>query len=55
MKKVRKIRDKDMANVEIALQQAAKKAKMIAGETHTPLILYENGHVIKKHIVKEKD
>lgn len=55
MKRDRKIRDKDMANAEVALQRAAKKAKMIAKQTHTPLILFENGHVIKKFVGKDKD
>ncbi len=54
MRKDRKIRDKDLANAEVALQRAAKKAKMIAEQTHTPLILFENGHVVKKSVVKRK-
>ncbi len=51
----RKIRDKDLASAEVALLRAAKKAKMIAKETHTPLVLFENGHVVKKFMDRTKD
>jgi len=44
------ILDKDLANAETALRRAAKKAKAIAQQTHTPLVIYEKGKVIKKFI-----
>ncbi len=44
------IRDKDLANVEAALLRAAKKAREIAEQTNTPLVIYENGHVVKKNV-----
>jgi len=49
-----KIRDKDLANVEAALLRAAKKAREVAEQTHTPLVIYENGHVVKKLVKQEK-
>lgn len=54
MKKESKIRDKDLTGAEVALRRAARRAGMIAEQTHTPLIVYKNGHVIKKFIGKEK-
>lgn len=48
----RQIRDKDLANAEVALRRAAKRAKTIAQQTRTPLVVYEEGQVVKKLIVK---
>lgn len=42
------IRDADLAKAETALRRAAVRAKRIAEETHTPLVVYEGGRVIKK-------
>lgn len=44
----KQIRDKDLAGAEVALRRAAKRAKTIAQQTDTPLIVYEGGHVVKK-------
>jgi hypothetical protein len=49
------IRDPDMAGVGPALLRAAKRAREIAARTHTPLVYYENGRVIKEMIVRDKD
>lgn len=54
MKKKSKIRDKDLAGAEVALRRAAKQARKIAEQTRTPLVVYENGHVVKKFVGKEK-
>jgi len=55
MNKVKKqTRDKDLANAEVALRRAAKRARTIAEQTHTPLVVYEGGHVVKKFPGKEK-
>jgi len=54
MKKERKIRDKDLAKAETALKRAARRAKLIAEETKTPLVFYEKGHVVKKFPAKTK-
>lgn len=48
------IRDIDLAKAEIALRRAAVRAKKIAEETRTPLIMYENGRVVKKYPWKAK-
>lgn len=50
----KQIRDKDLASAEVALRRAAKRARMIAEQTRTPLVVYENGHVVKKVVGKEK-
>jgi len=55
MNRVKKqIRDKDLANVEVALRRAAKRARAIAEQTHTPLVVYERGHVVNKFLGKDK-
>ncbi|MBF0567024.1 MAG: hypothetical protein HQK89_17500 [Nitrospirae bacterium] len=49
MDKVKKrIRDTDLAKAEVALRRAADRAKKIAEETHTPLIVYEGGRIVKE-------
>ena len=50
----KQIQDPDLAKVGAALRRAAAKARKIAEETHTPLIVYENGRVVKKYPWKEK-
>jgi hypothetical protein len=50
----KQIRDQDLAGAEVALRRAAKRAKMIAQQTDTPLIVYEGGHVVKKLPAKGK-
>ena len=49
------ILDKDMARVGIALRRAAKQARKIAIQTNTPLVVWENGRVVKKKLSREKD
>jgi len=44
----KQIQDKDLANAEVALRRAAKRARMIAQQTHTPLVVYEGGQVVEK-------
>lgn len=51
----RQIRDTDLAKVEAALRRAAKKARVIAEKTHTPLVVYEAGQVVKKYPGREKN
>ena len=50
-----KIHDKDLAHVEAALLRAAKRAREIAKQTHTPLVYYENGHVVKIFVDQNGD
>ena len=55
MNKVKKrIQDNNLASTEVALRRAARRARTIAEKTHTPLVIYENGRVIKEIIGKEK-
>ncbi|NUO09609.1 MAG: hypothetical protein HUU08_13190 [Candidatus Brocadia sp.] len=54
-KKKRRIHDKDIENVEAALLRAAKRAREIARQTHTPLVYYQNGHVVKEFIEQNED
>ena len=55
MSKAKKeIQDPDLAGVEAALRRAAAKARKIAEETRTPLIVYENGRTVKKYPWKKK-
>ncbi len=39
------IQDPDLARVEAALQRAAQKARKIAKDTRTPLIIYKDGKI----------
>lgn len=57
MKRRRKIgiRDKDMAGVGPALRRAAKQARKIAIQTNTPLVVWENGRVVKKKLSKDEN
>lgn len=54
MKREDNIRDKDLAGAEVALKRAAKKARLIAEETNTPLVYYRDGKVIKEFSAKTK-
>lgn len=54
MKATKKIvLDEDLCKVGPALQRAAKQARKIANRTHTPLVIYEQGRVIRKMVEKE--
>ena len=56
MKRTKKVvLDKDMAGVGPALRRAAKQARKIALQTNTPLVVWENGRVVKKKLSREKD
>jgi len=56
MKKSKKVfLDKDMARVGIALRRAARQARKIAIQTNTPLVVWENGRVVKKRLTREQD
>ncbi len=55
MKGVKKVvLDEDLAKVGTALRRAAKQARKIAIQTNTPLVIYENGRVVKKKLGREK-
>ncbi|MEW6600934.1 MAG: hypothetical protein AB1499_08180 [Nitrospirota bacterium] len=54
MKKESRIRDKDLVKAEAALKRAAKRARVIAEETKTPLVYYRNGKIVKEFPAKTK-
>jgi len=47
--------DADMAGAGEALKRAARRAREIAERTHTPLVIYKDGQVQKRMIVREPD
>ena len=44
------IRDKDFQGVEEALQRAGIRARKIAEQTNTPLVILKDGQIIKKKV-----
>ncbi len=44
------IEDPDLAKVEVALIRAGKRARKIAKDTGTPLVLYKNGKTVLQYI-----
>jgi len=48
------IRDKDLQGVEEALRRAGTRAKKIAEQTKTPLIIFKDGQIIKKKVDKDQ-
>lgn len=49
------ILDEDLAKVGVALRRAARQARKIAIQTNTPLVVWENGRVVKKRLTREQD
>jgi hypothetical protein len=47
--------DKDLAKAGAALRRAAKQARKIAIQTNTPLVVWENGRVVKRRLTREKN
>ena len=43
----------ELAGVGGALRRAAKRAREIAAQTNTPIVVYENGKVVKKKVAKK--
>ncbi len=39
-----------VAKVGVALRRAAKRAREIAARTNTPIVVYENGKIVKKKV-----
>ena len=48
------ILDEDLAKAGVALRRAAREARKIAIQTNTPLVVWENGRVVKKRLTGEK-
>ncbi len=47
------IQDPDLARVEVALQRAGAKAREIARQTGTPLVIYKNGRIVVQPVEEE--
>ena len=45
-----KTRDADLEEAEAALRRAASRAREIAQQTGTPLIIYRDGQVVKEFV-----
>ncbi|MBI3392266.1 MAG: hypothetical protein HY039_03660 [Nitrospirae bacterium] len=55
MKQARRcVRDADLAKAGAALKRAAVRARMLAEQTNTPLVIYEDGHLIRKRVAQAK-
>lgn len=50
MKTKHTVNDPDILGVEPALKRAAKRARRIAAMTGTPLVVYEKGRIVEKHV-----
>ncbi len=50
MNEKRRVTDRDTRGAEQALHRAAKDARRIAYATNTPLVIWENGRVVKKRM-----
>ncbi len=48
------IHDEDLAKVGVALRRAAARARKLAEQTRTPLIIYEGGRLVRKKVWRDK-
>lgn len=55
MKQVkRRVRDVDLTKAGAALRRAAARARTVAKQTNTPLVIYENGRLTQKRVARIK-
>jgi hypothetical protein len=47
------VHDELLAKVGVALRRAAKRAREIAAQTNTPIVVFANGKVVKKKVTKK--
>jgi len=50
----RHVRDADLAKVGVALKRAAARARKLAAQTNTPLVIYEGGRLTRKRVAPAK-
>jgi hypothetical protein len=50
---MKRVLDEDLAKVGAALRRAARQARKMAEQTHTPLVIYEQGRLIRKMVERE--
>jgi hypothetical protein len=43
-------KDEDARQVEIALRRAAQKARLLAAQTHTPLVVVRDGQLLVEQV-----
>lgn len=43
-------KDEDVRQVEIALRRAAQKARLLAQQTHTPLVVVRDGQLLVEQL-----
>ncbi len=53
--KKRKVSDPDIQGVGPALRRSAARAREIARQTGTPLVIYKDGKIVKKSIKPQPD
>ena len=51
---IRRVQDADLAKVGAALKRAAARARKVAEQTNTPLVIYKDGRVIRKRVAHTK-
>ena len=51
---IRRVHDVDMVKVGAALKRAAARARKVAEQTNTPLVIYKDGRVIRKRVAHTK-
>jgi hypothetical protein len=49
-----RVRDADLSKAGAALRRAAARARKVAEQTHTPLVVYEGGRVTRKRVTHAK-
>ncbi len=51
---IRRVRDADLVKVGAALKRAAARARKVAEQTNTPLVIYENGRLTRRKVAHAK-
>lgn len=51
---IHRVRDADMLKVGAALKRAAARARKVAQQTNTPLVIYEGGRLTRKRVAPAK-
>lgn len=49
-----RIRDTDLTKADAALKRAGARARKLAEQTNTPLVVYEGGRVTRKKVAHAK-
>jgi hypothetical protein len=49
-----RVRDADLSKADAALKRAGVRARKVAEQTNTPLVVYEGGRVTRKRVTHAK-